>query len=226
MFESLRKAKPGAIPEKHIPFFRLLRALARDECPICCIAREAVAGYFGNLLYENVNDKGFRERFDRDRGLCNKHSYELAGLNDGLAVGIIYRKLLETAGDALANGRRSERHSGSCVVCDCEREAELQAIAVLADFLEDDELREAFAASSGLCVPHLSMLEDRVWPLPDWFVELHKEKYSRLLECLDLYLDSCSFSLTERKPALSREEQLVWREAIARIAGYSGMSYR
>jgi len=222
----IRKTRKHAHRVKHLTYFKLEQAVARQGCPICTLVQESVDGFFEAFLYEKVNDVGLRSRFNRDNGLCNRHVYQLLARHDGLSIAVLYRPLLEQVAHAVRSGEDAPSQSGRCLVCDGEREAEERYIGELVAFLDDDELRSSFAASSGLCLPHFEMARKAASPAAAWFVELHARQFDELLESVKRYIDAKNWSLGDARPALSADEERVWMGVVARYSGYRGMPNR
>jgi hypothetical protein len=51
----------------------LAELLARAGCPFCRLRRQTARRYLESILWESVNDRGFRARLSRDRGFCPAH---------------------------------------------------------------------------------------------------------------------------------------------------------
>lgn len=213
-------------PSKHIAYFAVRDACQTQECPICWLVNKHIENYFDTLLYENVNDSGFRNRFRTNYGFCNYHTYQFASYNDGLAIALTHRDLLSAALDGLQS--QSQRYleqpvPTGCLVCELAAEEERRNLMVIVDFLPDAEFQTALLASAGLCLPHYRGLikQMRVAP-PAWLAEFQLRMYAELLQQLDRYLESCNFSLGDRRPILNREESLVWQRAVKMLLGYEG----
>jgi len=221
-----RRPRKGRERHKHLTYFKLEKALPDPGCPICNLVQASIKTFFEAFLYEKVNDVGLRTRFNADAGICNRHAYQLLGCHDGLAIAVMYRPLLELAVDAVGRGADAPGNRGACFICDTEREAEERYLSALAEFLDDRELEGSFVSSSGLCLPHYELVRRRAPEMPTWFVELHAAKYERLLEGVKRYLDAANWSLGEKRPKLTPEEERVWTEVIALYSGYEGMPPR
>jgi hypothetical protein len=214
-------------PEKHTAFFRLLEACGEPQCPVCHLVRRRMERYFDGLLYEKVNDRELRRRFREAGGFCTDHSHQFAGYHDALAGSILYRDLLVTwleRGSGLPV-RDSSGGLPDCPACREKNRREDTALALMADFLEDEQLKAALLASDGLCLPHLARLEERLksrrLPLPGWLMDLQRALAERLVAQLGTYVDSCNFSLGEARPEPTPEQERAWQRALCKIAGFS-----
>lgn len=207
---------------KHLTYFKLEQALAGPGCALCALARASVADYLDAFLYEKVNDVGLRTRFNRDAGLCAHHAGQLLGSRDGLAIATMYRPLLERAVAAITQRSDAPANRGDCFVCDVEREAEERFAAEAAAFLGDAELEAAVTKSGGFCLPHYEAVRRAASVLPDWYVELHAAKLTRLLDGVKRYLDAANWSLGDARPKLSRDEMRIARDVIGAYYGMRG----
>ena len=212
---------------KHLAFYRVLDACARPECPICYLTRLRVERYFEGLLYEKVNDLSIRDRFRAAGGFCNAHSHQFMGYSDVLAGSIMYRDLLSTwlrRRDDLPVQSSSGALPG-CPACIEKTRTEDTYLSVMVKFLDDEQMKTALLSSDGLCLPHLVMMERKLRGdrrgAPDWLVDFHRDLLERILHALDACVDSCNFSLGDRRPQLSREQELTWKRALRKIAGFS-----
>jgi len=208
-------------PEKHLPYFQFIKGLSRPGCPICGQTASSLDDWFENLLYESANDRPLRHRFDAEHGLCARHAHRLcAGAkSDGLGAAIIYRNVLELAVSSLDRGSPPPLNTGKCVACDHEADADSRHVGLVADFLDESEMRAALSASSGLCLPHVAAVLRLRRDPPAWFLELHRDNCARLLAILVRYIDSFKLSTEARHEALSFEEEMAWKQLAPLLTG-------
>jgi hypothetical protein len=185
-----------------------------------------VEQYFDGLLYEKVNDPELRRRFRAAGGFCNPHSFQFMDYHDGLAGSILYRDLLVTWLEKrldfpvqLVTGVLP-----GCPVCAEKTKTEESYVALLADFLEDGQLKQALLSSDGLCLPHLAELAKKLRAgkrsIPTWLMEFQRDVAQRIVADLSTYLDACNFSLGREQPHLTREQELTWKRAVHKTAGF------
>jgi uncharacterized protein DUF6062 len=165
---------------RHSVFFDIEDALAKPGCPLCRLTTASVLQYFASLGYEQVNDVEARDELRASGGFCRRHAWlfwERSG--NRLGVAIIYRDLLNHAsggvkasggliggglgrrlGRLLPGGRRGERPGSApvrpCTACRYEDDAELRYRSTLLEHLGAADVRQRFARSDGLCLPHLT----------------------------------------------------------------------
>jgi hypothetical protein len=222
MFERARgRVKPRAKPEKHLPYFTFVKSRAKPGCPVCDQTRASLDDWFENLLYESANDRPLRHRFDAEKGLCSRHAHRLCASNDGLGAAVVYRNILELAVSSLGKGRRPPLNAGKCAACDHERDAEARYVGLVADFLDEAEMRAGLESGAGLCMPHLAAVMGLLGEAPRWFLEAHKARCAELLEILVRYIDSQKLSTEARKAALSFEEEMAYKRLAPLLTGES-----
>jgi hypothetical protein len=188
--------------------------------------------YFDALLYERVNDGRLRRRFREAGGFCNPHSFQFMGYHDGLAGSILYRDLL-TAWLEKQLDYPVQPLSGllsGCPACAERAGTEETYLELVAEFLEDQQLKQALLRSDGLCLPHLGALAQRLRrrrrALPAWLLELQRDVAQRLMADLSSYLDASNFSLGSSRPALTRRQELAWQRALRKAAGFPAAAER
>jgi hypothetical protein len=212
-----RRSRP--VPEKHLPYFKFVKSLSLPGCPVCNQTSASLDDWYENLLYESANDRPLRHRFDAEHGLCARHAHRLSASNDGLGAAIVYRTILERAASSLRQGSAPPVNEGKCVACDHEANADSRHVGLVADFLDEEEMRVGLSASSGLCMPHVAAVMRLRRDPPAWFLELHAGNCARLLEVLVRYIESQKLSTDERHAALSFEDELAWKKLAPLLTG-------
>ena len=212
--------------DKHINFFQLHKASEKPGCPLCHIISDRAEWYIDNLLFEHVSDRGFRALHRASGGFCAFHSRNLVAFRDGLAVAILSRDILE---DRIASFENHKlwRPKGKCPICVEQERIEEEYLSFLAasggDSDEEKELREAFIASEGLCAPHYSSLlftpKGRPRKAPDWIQKFHENKFQDLLHRISLFIELSAYGRQKEFTALSKKDQLVWKEAATVLRG-------
>jgi hypothetical protein len=203
---------------KHLSYYDFLDALKEDGCPICRLVKAGIENYYDSLIYEYINDPGFRDNFRKDKGFCEFHADKFVSYNDGLAVALPYRDLLnDILKDLNHNKNHKKDENNRCMICVREKDLENAYLSILIDYIEDPEFVQAFSESDGLCIPHYKMAVSMMKNPPRWFIDFHTQKYQDLLRDLDRYIDSCNYSLGDRRPILTKREKLIWRKVVKYI---------
>ncbi|MFH1368852.1 MAG: DUF6062 family protein [Elusimicrobiota bacterium] len=208
--------------EKHMPYYELLNACGKNECPVCFLVKHGIKRYFDSLLYESVNDVGLRQEFVSDKGFCNFHSYKLLGYHDDLAFSIMHLDLLRNEIKELKVSRLKPKETKNCIVCKLSRASEIRYIGLIKDYLNDEEFKIRFLESKGLCVPHYEMLKSEVKKLPKWFNSFQIKKYEELYEYLDRFNDSFNASHGRKRLALTDDEKESCNRTARTLFGYEG----
>jgi hypothetical protein len=143
--------------------------------------RDESLGHLQALIDEHVTDPDTRRALRASWGLCNWHTWMLLEIDTGrLGASIYYEDLLREAIDRLGPlvNRPRRRRLGSwlarvvrrreppaivaardrrprCRLCVVAAETERQVLRTLAGVVEDAEMATAYAASDGVCLPHV-----------------------------------------------------------------------
>jgi len=206
-------------PEKHMPYFKFVKSLGGSGCPICNQVNAALDDWYENLLYESANDRPLRHRFDAENGLCAEHAHRLRASNDGLGAAVIYRTLLEREVDAMGRHQAPALNTGACVACEAQADAEKRYVGLVADFLDEEEMRKGLEAGAGLCMPHLAAVLALNRDAPQWFFDLHRARCATLLEVIVRYIDCQKLSTEERKQRLSFDDEMAWKKIAPLLTG-------
>ena len=214
---------------KHMPFFRLIDVLKKPgtqkkqlppkmhPCPVCSLLLTDQEHFFETLLYEGVNDRGFRKKFKQAGGFCSFHSYELKEKKDGLAVAVMYRSLL-----LKQFTREITPRPEHCPACVYLADKEKHYRSVLLEYMNDPQFIEAFQESPGLCLPHYHGLKAGGTDIPRWFMDFHAAAYKALEKEVLTYIDGCNQSLGDNRPELSRKTELIYQDVIRMLNAYPG----
>ena len=210
--------------EKHINFFELDKASQKPGCPLCTIISERAHKYIDNTLFEHITNRGFRAQFRAAGGFCSFHSRSLISFRDGLAVAILSRDIVE---DRINNFKKKLpwKPKGRCPVCIERENIENEYLDFLAqadgNSSEEQELKEFFTKSDGLCAPHYGDLlitrKGKKRKVPKWIITFHEQKFKDLKIRLDQYISLSAFGRQKEFEKLSKKDQMVWQEAAACI---------
>ena len=200
--------------EKHIPFFNLLEAFQLPGCPLCRLISGRTRRYFDNLLYEFVNDPGFRETWRKTRGFCHRHSWMLAEWGDGLGLSILYLDLVESHGADLL----VEPAGHDCSICESEDKALKEILHDLNGFWAEPELVKAVSNSEGFCGPHLRAARRTVQDgaVRETLQRISIENLKRLGPQLRELAESYDY---KHSSVNDKDVDIAWRRAIEKILG-------
>ena len=168
---------------KFLVYFQLLDAFAEPGCPVCRRLEQGALKALDALLYEQVNDPLTRRRLVRSHGLCNWHAWLLPRVqSSALGVAVIYHHLLKEALKQLQATMREirprtrrkglwnrvtgadagplamlewRRKRTRCPLCSFAGRSERGDLRTILDHMGEPDFAEAFARSTGLCLPHL-----------------------------------------------------------------------
>jgi len=195
-------------------FYSVLEAIQKADCFLCRLLRDHVHSSFEHLLYESVNDPGFRETWRASRGYCQRHARLLADFSDGLGISILYKDLIDHWGmDALLKPAGQP-----CAACAEERLHLLADLNVLVRYWDDADMQKAVHDSGGLCGPHLraarEVIKDRAIRRTLTCIS------ERGLQCLKEQLQDLinGYDYLHERP-MDPQVRVAWRRAIEKLVG-------
>jgi hypothetical protein len=222
---------------------RLAEACAHPGCPICGCLHDAASRHLSAILAEHVTDPLSRARLTEAWGFCAAHATTLRQMPEvALGTAIVYQALVERACRWLDDAARSvgapdgrrgwralvgraRRTRGGprprrerCPVCVELVAAETGHVDALLAGLADAELGSAYAASDGLCLPHLELALARAGagPRAARLVALTLEKLRALGDDLRRFVDKHDHRV---RPSFTEREAGAWQQALALVAG-------
>ena len=222
---------------------RLVEACARPGCPVCGCLREVATRHLAAVLAEHVTDPLSRARLAEAWGFCAVHATALREMPEvALGTAIVYHALVERAcrwlDDAARaveaparrrgwrtlvrggkGGRAPRPRRSRCPVCVELVAAETGHLDALLEGLAAPPLDPAYAASDGLCLPHLELALARgaAGPGPARLVALTRDKLRALAEDLRQFVDKHDHRIA--RPVFTDREAAAWRQALALVAG-------
>lgn len=226
----------------------LLIALGEPGCAFCRLLRTSTDRLVDSILFEMVNDVGVREELNAARGYCRRHSALLVRTGGALGSATmmqgVLRELIRTldAGQvgragpsrlrALARsanvdvGHPATRQLATalspqtpCPLCANEAAVERQlADTLLSQMTPGGELAAAYAASSGLCLPHFRGVVARGLPGPNLSALVAEQRaiWVRLEAELEEFLRKSDHRFRHEPFGAERDS---WRRAISAISG-------
>ena len=235
---------------KYLAYFELLDAFAEPGCPVCRRLEQGSLRALDAVLYEQVNDPPTRRRLVSSHGLCNWHAWLLPRVqSSALGVAVIYHHLLkealkrlqETIREVRPRSRRKgiwervrragalpltilewRRKKTRCPVCSLAGRSERADLRAILDHIGEPEFAEAFARSTGLCVPHLCGALTIGGDHPNLPIVLaaHEERWQGLIGDLEEF--TRKFDYRYAKEAIG-DEKTSWRRALETIVGHAGV---
>lgn len=224
-----------ALPIAEIGDVALADLLAGSGCPLCRLRADASRRYLDSLLWEGVNDPGFRGRLVAGRGFCRAHARgvlaadrQQTGGSLGAAILLstaVRQRLGELRGVAAERrGRRSAARAAAarpadCPVCEQVAHAQQAAISRLLARLDDPRWRSTVAHAT-FCLDDLLVLwaaaDRRVsagWPE---VLEAQLRQIADLVARLEAFAHHSSY---DRRHLLTDEERRAADDAALFLGG-------
>jgi hypothetical protein len=203
---------------RHMPYFVLLEALQQPGCALCRLLSSDTRRYLDGLLYESVNDSGFRNVWLTSRGFCHRHAWMMAESANGLGLGILYLALIERWGRRLLD----EAPPAYCPVCAHEIKSLRSHVGILEGYWADPDFAAAWEVSDGFCGPHLRwcLRTTRRADIRLSIVNLADRRIGELVSDLRALIDSFDY---QHAPVADDRVRFAWRRAIEMIAGHRDM---
>jgi hypothetical protein len=222
------------LPIEGIGDISLADLLGKSGCPLCRLRRESSERYLRTLLWEGVNDIGFRERLALGRGFCRRHARELlaadraqsgGSLGAAILLASIARRRLDELRSLPRQGWRARRdlntlgEPAACPVCAHTALADQMAVDRLLVRLANPTWRRTMQ-SAELCLEDLVRMwaaasEGRhaLWPE---VAAAQLARIERLVELLDSFAHHSSH---DRRHLLTDTERGAADEAAAFLGG-------
>ncbi len=207
--------------EKHVNYFALQKACGESGCPICRIIKDRINRYIDGMLFEHISDRTFRAQYREAGGFCSFHSKVLLNYRDGLAVAILGQGTLDDFIQDFKK-RKMRKYKMPCPACAERSRIEKEFLTFIAegsdDATADEELKEFFCASEGLCAPHYAQLVTlKGRKIPKWLVNFQQEKFTNLIERTKRFIDCSAWGKQKEFAALSDKDKVVWKELAANL---------
>ncbi len=234
---------------KFIAYFQLLEAFKEAGCPVCTLVEQGALKTLDGLMYEQVNDPYTRQRLVESHGFCNWHAWMLPSVhNSSLGAALIYRHLLGETLEHLQTtlrdtrprsrwqrlrerlaGPRDEglpiltwrRKRARCYLCTFARRSEQDDLRTILEFISEPEFAEAFARSSGLCLPHLyaAMAIGRDHPNLRALVAAHEARWKDLVWELEEFSRKFDYRYVDE---VKGRESSSWHRVLEVFVGRAG----
>jgi len=149
--------------------FHLMEDLQQHNCPVCNHMEQIVFDILLKWQYALTVDEKTQREYAAELGFCAVHTWQLATMSSRRGISLGHQKLLEHLAEELlrsidATINISEgiealvKDSAGCRICHLLKNMEETYVHHLATILEQDEARDIYARSHGVCLRHLSLL--------------------------------------------------------------------
>jgi uncharacterized protein DUF6062 len=170
------------LPAHDIGDVHLADLMESPGCPVCRAGSTAMTRFLDAILWESVNDVGFRAELDAARGFCERHTRDVLVADrqqsgGALGAAILYRAILaarlvelEAATSAgRTRRRRIDRAAepAACPVCRTGRQTQAGTIRRLQQ-LSSDETWSATMTAAEFCLRHFVELMRDAPNTPAW----------------------------------------------------------
>jgi uncharacterized protein DUF6062 len=229
-----QKPRARRLPIESIGDVGLADALTAAGCPLCRVRHDAARRYLDSVLWENVNDLGFRKRLAAGRGFCRAHVHELLNTERTRGGGSVGSAILLAASlrvrlaeiermPSTAGGRsrafEQTRRAPQCPVCESVASSEANAASALADRSSEPSWRAALGRAE-LCLDDLLLL----WSLAaerrvDGWPEIAAAQVARLRALAERLESFAHHSSYDRRHLLTDDERSASNEAAALLGG-------
>ena len=228
---------PSRLPIEGLGDISLADLLAQGGCPLCRLRRDSSDRYLRALLWESVNDIGFRERLTAGRGFCRQHAHAVLAADRAqsggslgpaiLLMSVTRTRLAELRRLPVSRTRRTREAVSSasrppdCPICGHVAEGERITVERLLARLTDSAWRAA-VASAELCLDDLL----RIWSTAtdrrvEHWPEVAATQLARI-ERVVTRLDSFAYhSSHDRRHLQTDSERAAADEAAAFLGGGS-----
>jgi hypothetical protein len=198
-------------PSRHIGFYQLFDALQQPGCPICRLAAWAIHRLLDSLFHGHVNDPGVREELRRAAGFCARHLGPALRAGNPLGGSIIYGDLARHVADHL-----DDRPPAGCPCCVSETTAAADAVATLLQHIAEEDVRAAYEAGDGLCLPHLRQAFRQGGSTCALLGQLEDAKLRRLAEECEAMVAKADYQHIGEEVGTERD---AWKRAARKLAG-------
>lgn len=217
---------------------RLVKALTGTACPICAFADDAAARWLEAVLYEQVNDVTFRQRFVAGGGFCRRHTARAHHVDrhrsgGALGIAILLQAALKPRLRAIDGAAAARRPTGraldvladanDCMACGAERTAETDAIAGALENAARDEVWRLAVAEGRYCLSHLRDLIARASDAnPDLAAAVVAAQLRRLRAVDEQLAAFQHHHGHDRRAPISEDERVALADARVALGGGEG----
>lgn len=142
--------------------------LQTGGCAVCDHLVGAAYDFFAQWQYALASNEAAQGQFAHEHGFCPLHMWQLHAVSSPLGESIGLARLVERTSESLKRtndfptSQPPAAHEQDCRVCHLLSQAEASYIVRLAAFLDEDNGRDTYSRSQGVCLRHLALLLPKV----------------------------------------------------------------
>ncbi|MBA3869418.1 MAG: hypothetical protein H0X30_09700 [Anaerolineae bacterium] len=218
-------------------FHNLIETFPASGCVVCNLVQRDVNRFLDSHLYEYVNTPETHADIRGSRGLCATHSGHLVEFGASvLGITILHAAVMDELLKTVAEPNRAASAFGrlrgstgstlanrlepteQCMACQALERAESQHTNSIAEYINDQRMHDAYAASEGLCLPHFRQVL-RAAPdtaHTDLLLKLQIPKWRDLKAELDMLAKK--YDVNHADEVVGQEAD-SWRRALIMVSG-------
>jgi len=207
---------------KFVGYDDLLKVLDKAECPVCFIVHRSLQGFLSVAFIEELTVPEFREPLRSSFGYCRHHSeYVRAASRNRLrkmGIAVIYEDLLARVQEHVRTNHEVPVVLG-CPLCRLQGDVDSYAVQIIADYCNDEEFQSRYAASTGVCLPHLySVLGLLRGDARSFLVATHVRTLATLIDHLGEFIRKHDYRFTHE--TMTDAESISPQNAVRFVSGY------
>ena len=193
-------------------------------CPVCDRIATVAWDFFSKWQYAISNDKSSQTTFVEERGFCPLHTWQLEAVSTTLGTSVGFARLVEQTALLLRQASQSQgsrspvSRNKNCRVCDLLGKAEAEYITRLAEFLKEQNKRDLYASSQGVCLRHLDLLITGAVSneISQFLLKSASHRFEEIAEDMQSYAIKRDAT---RSALANKDEADAWQRAITHLAG-------
>lgn len=194
----------------------------RGDCAVCLFCEEELKKFYWWYFYDYHGKPSWIIRVSESNGFCCRHGWDILKMKKASQMSFVYRylvkdtlkKLEKMASQGYKESRKYIKPTNICPICEQITDISTSWTRQLVKYLEDEEIKELYLSSSGLCMNHFD--QAFFFASPNVCLILI-EKQSREFKKLSSDLEEFSSALAEQicKPG----EEKAYIRAIGLFTG-------
>jgi hypothetical protein len=135
------------------------RIVKENGCPLCSMVMDFEFDFLAKLQHKVANEENIRREISSEGGFCDFHFRQFKKIASGKTNILLLNTIIEEKIYSKDFSDKKDNYRIECRICNSVNEYEKECVKNFTDILQQEENRNKYKATNGICSVHLKQAD-------------------------------------------------------------------